>query len=168
MILRKLLFLVCLIVSVLCLAGGYAFAGHWPGVGLAVLAGPGWLLARKYPAAWLQVICLLASVSLAGAGMLTGSPAVLMMCGSAFALAAWDLLLLDGVLGKDPFGVQVRQYENSHLQTLALALGSGLLAALLGHSLSLQTPFYVLAVLVILMLFGLNRIWGSLKKTGEL
>jgi hypothetical protein len=164
MALRKMFFIVCLIVSGLCLADGYALAGHWPGVAIALLTGPGWLLARKYPAAWLQFICLLVPVVLAGAGMLTGSTSVLMMCGSAFALAAWDLLLLDGAMGIDPPGEQTRRYENSHLQTLALALGSGLLVALLGRSLSLQTPFYVLAVLVVLVVFGLNRVWGSINK----
>ena len=147
-----------------CLAGGYATAGKWAGAAVAILAGTAWLMVRKYRAGWILFICLLVSVVLAVAGLLTGSPAILMICGSAFALAAWDLLLFNSAMGNSSPDEQTRQYENSHLQTLALALGSGLLVALLGRSLSLQTPFYVLALRVVLVVVGLNRVWSSIKK----
>src|SRR5690242_12926307 len=57
--LRKTLFIICLILSVLCLAAGYGIAGHWFGAMLAILTGPAWLLVRKYPRPQLPLVSLL-------------------------------------------------------------------------------------------------------------
>jgi hypothetical protein len=129
--------------------------------------GPGWLLARKYPNSALALVCLLASVSLAVAGTLIGAPSLWMIFGSTFALAAWDLLLLDSSLGNNSPGGQTRQYENKHLQSLMLALGLGLLAILPGRLLDVQIPFIVLMLFVIFMLFALDRVWGYIKRSGR-
>jgi hypothetical protein len=164
MSLRNTLFFICLMVSVLCLAAGYGFAGQWIGAGAAILSVPAWLVARKYPASWLPFICLLVSVGLAVIGRLTGSPALLTICGAGVALAAWDLLLLNGAMGKNPSGEQTRQYEKRHVQSLAVLPASGLLLACLGHFFSLQIPFAILVVFIALVLFGLDRTWGYIKK----
>ena len=165
MALRKPLFAVCLIVSVLCLAAGYAIAGRWIGMIMALITGLAWLLARKYPASGLSLICLFVSIGLAVVGRLTGSPPVLMICGSALALAVWDLLGLDAALGSASLGEQTHAYEASHLRSLALALGSGLLGMFLGRWLHLQIPFFIMVFLVVLAVFGLDRAWGYVKKT---
>jgi hypothetical protein len=165
MALRKLLFAVCLAVSALCLAAGYAIAGQWIGMIIALMVGPAWLLARKYPASDLPLGCLLVSIGLAVVGRLTGSPPVLMIGGSAIALAAWDLLVLDAALGSAPLGEQARAYEASHLRSLALALGAGLVGAFLGRWLHLQIPFFITVLLIALAVFGLDRAWGYIKKT---
>jgi hypothetical protein len=164
MSLRKLGFVACLIVSTLCLAAGYALAGQWLGAVLAILAAPAWLFARKYPFSWLPFICLSMSIGLAVIGRLLGSPPWLMICSSALALAVWDLLLLNVSLAGCASGEQTRRYENKHLQSLALAVGSGLFATFLGRLLNLQVPFLFLALLVALAVLGLDRIWGYLKK----
>ena len=164
--LRKILFAVCLLASVLCLAIGFGITGQWAGAMVAILMGPAWLLARKYPASWLPPICLLASVCLAAAGNLIGASPVWMIFGLGFALAVWDLLLLIDALGVIPAREQTRQYENKHLRSLALALGFGLLAPILGRQLNLQLPFIVLMLLIALAIFGLDRVWASLKKAG--
>jgi hypothetical protein len=164
MALRKTFFAVCLVVSVLCLAAGYAIAGQWIGVVVAIITSLAWLLARKYPASWLPHICLLASVCMAVVGQLTGSPPLLMICGSGIALAVWDLLLLDAVLGTNSSGEQTRQYEKKHLQSLVLVLGSGLCVVFLGRLLTLQTPFVLLILFVALAVFGLDRAWGYIKR----
>jgi hypothetical protein len=163
---RKTFFAVCLIVSVICLATGYGFVGQWIGVVIAIAMGPAWLFAQKYPTSGLPFICLFASVCLAVTGKLTGSSSLLMICGSGFALAIWDLLLLDDALRNSSCGEQTRQYENKHLQSLVLALGSGLLAALFGRFLHLQIPFIILMFFIALVIFGLDRVWGYIKKTG--
>jgi len=165
MSLRKTPFYVCLIVSVLCLAAGYGIAGQWVGAGAAILTGLAWLFARKHPASWLPLICLLASAGLAVIGRLTGSPALLMICGAGVSLAAWDLLFLQDAMGNDPFGEQTRQHEKRHLQSLALALGSGLFLACLGRSLDFQIPFAIVVLFIVLVLFGLDRVWGYIKKS---
>jgi high-affinity Fe2+/Pb2+ permease len=87
-----------------------------------------------------------------------------MICGSGFALAVWDLILLDGALGTSSSGEQTRRYENKHLQSLALALGAGLLLAFLGGVLNLQIPFVAMMLLVALVIFGFDRIWSTIKK----
>lgn len=167
MSLRNTLFLFCLLIAVLCLAVGYAIAGHWLGAMLVSLTGPAWWLARKHPGSQLPLVCLLASVGLAVAGRLIGCPPLWMIFGSAAALAAWDLLVLDSSLQKHPAAEQTRQYEKEHLQSLALALGCGLLAILLGRFLSIQISFIVLVLVLIFMLFALDRVWGYIKKTGK-
>ncbi len=162
---RKIFFAVCLAVSALCLAAGYGIAGQWIGTALAVMTGLAWLLARKYPASGLPLACLLVSIGLAVVGRLTGAPPVWMICGSGIALAVWDLLLLDVALGSASLGEQTRRYEAGHLRSLALALGGGLLAVFLGRWLQLQLPFFIVAALVALAVFGLDRAWGYVKKT---
>ena len=164
MALRKTLFVICLVVSMLCLAVGYGIAGQWIGAVIAIITGLAWLLARRYPTSWLPLMCLSASICLAVVGRLTGSPPLLMICGSGFALAVWDLLFLDDALGSNSSGEQTRQYESKHLQSLALALGSGLLVAFLGRLLNLQIPFVLLMLFIALVIFGLDRIWGHIKK----
>jgi hypothetical protein len=87
-----------------------------------------------------------------------------MISGSGFALAVWDLILLDGALGTNSSGEQIRRYENRHLQSLALALGAGLLVAFLGGLLHLQIPFVAMMLFVALVIFGFDRVWRTIKK----
>ncbi len=87
-----------------------------------------------------------------------------MISGSGFALAVWDLILLDGALGTSSSEEQTRRYENKHLQSLALALGAGLLAAFLGGLLNLQIPFVAMMLFVALAIFGFDRVWRTIKK----
>jgi mannose/fructose/N-acetylgalactosamine-specific phosphotransferase system component IID len=166
--LRNTFFVICLIISALCLAAGYGIAGQWIGAMIAILIGPAWLLARKYPDSQLPLVCLLGSVGFAVAGTLIGSPPFLMIFASAVALAAWDLLYLDSALGNHSSVEQTRHYENKHLQSLTLALGSGLIAALLGRFLKIQIPFLVWMLFITFTLFALDRVWGYIKKTGKL
>ena len=166
MALRKISFIVCLVILILSLAAGYAIAGKWVGTVIAIITGLAWLLARKYPASSLPFICLLMSVCLAVVGQLIGSPPVLMICGSGVALAVWDLLFLDHALGKCLFGEQTRRFEDKHLQSLAIALGAGLLVAFLGRLLNLQTPFVILMFFVALAALAMDRIWSYIKKGG--
>jgi hypothetical protein len=164
LLLRKTLFVICLVVSMLCLAAGYGIAGQWIGAVIAVITGLAWLPARKYPDSGLPFICLVVSVFLAVVGRLSGSPFLLMICGSGFALAVWDLVFLDDALGSNSIGEQTRRYENKHLQALALALGCGLIVAFVGRLINFRIPFMVMMLFVALLIFGLERIWGTIKK----
>ena len=166
MSLRKRSLILCITLSVLCLVGGYGMVRQWIGAAIAILIGPAWLLARKYPASLLPLICLLMSIAMAVAGMLMGSPPVLMIFGATLALAAWDLVLLSSVLGEHSLTEQTQLFESQHLRSLLLALGSGLLVVFLGRFLTIQVPFLVLVLLVAFLLFALDRVMGSIKKTG--
>ena len=164
MTLRKTAFSACLVLSALLLAAGFAFARLWPGFGFALVCAPAWYFARKYPDSGLPLTCLLGSVVLSIAGLLTGAPASLMMIGAGLALAAWDLLRLDLALGDAVSEPQTLRYEFKHLQSLALSLGCGMVVAILGHFLNLRFPFFVMMLLVALAIFALDRIWGIIKK----
>jgi hypothetical protein len=166
MALRKTFFVACLVVSILCLTAGFGFGGQWIGAGIAIASGLAWLPARKYPASGLPHLCLIASVSVAVTGQLTGTPPLLMISGSGFALAVWDLILLDGALGPNSSGEQTRRYENKHLQSLTLALSAGLLVAFLGGLLHLQIPFIGMLLFVALVIVGFDRVWRTIKKRG--
>ena len=161
---RRTFFFICLAVSMLCLTVGYAIVGEWIGAVIAMVTGLAWLLARKYPDSGLPFICLVVAICLAVVGLLKGSPSLLMICGSGFALAVWDLITLDHALGGNSLEVQTRQYESKHLQSLALVLGSGLLMAILGRLLNLQIPFVMLMLFVAMVVFGLDRAYGLIKK----
>jgi hypothetical protein len=75
--------------------------------------------------------------------------------------------VLDSALGNTASGEQTRHYETRHLQSLTLALGSGLSATLLGSFLKIQMPFVVLMLFVAFILFALDRVWGYIKHTGK-
>lgn len=164
MALRKTFFVACLLASVFCLAGGYNLAGQSFGVVIALITGFAWLLARKYLTSMLPLLCLLVSICLAVTGQLTGASPWLMICGSTIALAVYDLFHLDIALGSSASGEQTRRYENQHLQSLALALGSGLFVVFLGRWLRLEVSFFVVVVFVAIAVFGLARVWGYIEK----
>jgi hypothetical protein len=164
MVPRKTFFVVCLVSSMFCLAGGYGIAGQWVGAVIAIITGAAWLLDFKYVDTLLSHICLLVSVCLAVVGLITGSPPLLMICGSGFALATWDLFSLDIALKSGTYGEQTRRYENKHFQSLALALGCGLILEFAGRLLNFQIPFVVMMLFVALVIFGFDRIWSIIKK----
>ena len=164
MSLRKALFVISLLFSTICLAAGYGTARHWTGMIVAILLGPTWWLARKHPGSGLPLVCLSISVGLAVIGRLTGATALWMILGSSTALAAWDLLFLDSALANTSPGVPTRQYENQHLRALLLALGSALLAILVGRFVTIQLPFVILMLALAFLLFSMDRIWRTLKK----
>jgi len=163
----KTLFVVCLIISVLCLASGYGIAGYWIGAAISILMGPAWWLAKKYPAWSLPPVCLSISVGLAVIGILIGCSPLWMIFGSAAALAAWDLVFLASAMGNHSPREQTRRYENKHIQSLLLALGFALLAIVTLRFVNIQMPFVVLLLSLAFILFGLDRFWGYIKKTGK-
>lgn len=161
---RKALFVICLMISLLCLAAGYGIAGYLAGAVIAILMAPAWWLAQKDPASSLPTVCLSASVGLAVVGRLIGCSPAWMIFGSAAALAAWDLVLLDSAVGNHSSGEPTRLYENRHLQSLLIVLGFALLAIVLGRFVNIQLPFIVLLLSLAFILFALDRVWGYIKK----
>jgi hypothetical protein len=160
----KTFFYACVFISTLSLAVGFGLEMRWFEVGITILCGAGWLTAQKFPASGLPLVCLLGSICLAVAGLLMRVTPLLMVLASGLSLGAWDLLCLDASLGEYSTDGQTRQYANSHSQSLALALGSGLLVAGLGHIIKIKIPFFGLALLAILILLAMDRFWGIIKK----
>lgn len=169
MIIRKTSFYICLTTLILCLAAGYALTRKWSGAACVIPLCLFWLLAKKYSITWLAYICLLISIALAVIGQLIGNSVILMILSTGLALAVWDLLLLNNTSVKGPQGIQTHRYESKHLQSLVLAVGSGLTIVLLGRQLHFRLPFILMLLCIALAVFGLNFIWNSFKnrKTAE-
>jgi hypothetical protein len=161
---RKILNLVCPIVYAVCLAVAYAQVRQWTSLAIVLLTFLAWLLARKRPSIELSSTVLLISVGLAAAGLFAGASPFLMMLSATFALASWDLVLLDHTLtdNANSSAKTIALFENRHYQNLALALGLSLLIAVAGQLIRLQIPLGGMILLVILALFGLDRVWRAL------
>lgn len=164
MSLRKIFFVICIVITAFFLATGFGIAGEWILALIAILMAPAWLFARNYADTWLPFICLLTTVGLATVGILIGASSLWMFLSSGFSLAAWDLLLFSAALENNPSGEQNRLYEIKHIQSLVLALGFGLLLLFLGRLFTLQTPFALLILFIASVLFGLDRTLGDIKK----
>ena len=159
---RKILRLVCPLICVTCLGVGYATSGPWISSFVLVFTLLAWLFAIKWPFGPLPSSALVFSVGLAAAGVLTGATPLLMMLGAALALAGWDGLLWNRILANNSITTSLTLIEGKHYQSLALALGLGLLAVVAGRAFHFQIPFGWMVVLVILALFSLERIWRTL------
>ncbi len=159
---RKILRLVCPVISVTCLGIGYTTTGLWIAGLVLVLTLLTWLFAVKWPFGFLPTSTLVFSTSLAVAGLLTGAMPLLMMLGAALALAGWDVILWNRALINNSLSASPTLIERQHYQSLAVALGLGLLAIIAGRLFRFQIPFGWMVVLVILTLFSLERIWRTL------
>jgi hypothetical protein len=159
MILPRLLKWGCLTAGVVCLAAGYARIGQW---GILALAGLVWL-AGVLAAGWSGEVFVV-SVILAAVGVCVGAWPTLMISGAMLALASWDLahweqFVADGLPAADAARIEWRHYA-----FLALALGAGLLVALIGRLVSFHLPFGILLALTALALLGIDQIWRLVKR----
>ena len=163
--LRRILSFVCPVSCAACLAIGFALNGQGITLVIALLSLPIWLLARKRPATVPPSVALIVSVGVAAAGLFARASSVLMILSATLALASWDLVLLDHALADNPISSTqtIALFQNRHYQSLALALGLGLMIALIGPMIHFQTPFVIMILLVILTLFSLDRVWRILR-----
>ncbi len=159
---RKILRLVFPILCVTSLGLGYATTRTWIAMLVPALTLLAWLSAIKWPVGFLSYLALVFSVGLAAAGLLTGATPVWMLPGAAFALASWDVVLWNRTSADNSLTTRLTLFESKHYQSLALALGLGLLAAAGGRFLRFQIPFGWMVILAILALFSLERIWRTL------
>ena len=160
--LRKILSLTSPIACAACLAVGYAMAGQWVALGAVLIAFLAWLAARQRQSTWLSLAALVISISLAAAGLLSGASPTFMIFSATLALASWDLVFLDHILAGSSSAQTVTLLEKKLYQSLVLALGLGLLAAVTGRMIRLQIPFGGVVLLAILALLSLDRLWRTL------
>jgi hypothetical protein len=158
MILPRLLKWGCLTAGAVCLAAGFALIEQWE---LLALTGLVWL-AGVLVAGWPGVVFVVLVV-LAAVGVCAGAWPILMVLGATLALASWDLASWEGFVAGGLPAETVARIEWRHYAFLALALGAGLLAAILGRLVSFQLPFGILLVLAALLLLGIGQIWRLVK-----
>lgn len=144
------LILTCLAISSGCLAAGYILAGYW----LIFLAFPlmliAWLLTYKRSTYLSASILLSGNVILASVGIIADLSSALMVIACTTALVSWDLLQLDQSASGYPLGKKNGALEKYHLNSLALAASTGLILSLISANISLQFPFVLIAILVLL------------------
>ncbi|NMB59751.1 MAG: hypothetical protein GYA12_11315, partial [Chloroflexi bacterium] len=58
----------------------------------------------------------------------------------------------------------ISRFEQHHLRSLALAMGVGLSIAIIGRFINLKVPFILLFAIILLILFGLDRLWSQLAR----
>ena len=160
--LQKILRLVFPILCVTSLGLGYTTTRTWIAIFVLVLTLLAWLSAIQWPVGFLAYLALVLSVGLAAAGLLNGATPLLMLLGAAFALASWDGVLWNHTSAGHSATPSLTLIESKHYQSLALALGLGLLAIVAGRLLHFQISFGWMVVLVTLALFSLERIWRTL------
>ena len=160
--LRKILRLGFPIICVTSLGLGYTTTRPWIAILVLFFTLLAWLLAIKWPDGFLSSSVLVFTVGLAAAGLLTGAIPLLMILGAALALASWDAVLWNRTSADNSLIPSLSLIESKHYQSLALALGLGLLAIVVGRLFRFQIPFGWMVVLVILALFSLERIWRTL------
>ncbi len=156
--LRRILRLSTLVGSAACLGLGFAAAGLWGFVAAAGIVFAGSILDLIWPADWLPAAGLAASNGLAATGVFTGAMTAIMVLAATLALAAWDLSLLDHALANNPPRQPTLRLERRHYQSLAVVVGTGVLAALASQGIQFQIPFVVMVALAALVLYFLLRL----------
>jgi hypothetical protein len=159
---RKLFILISLLALTVCLIGGFTIAKQWAGIVAGFFSLLCWLLARKRSSPDLTSASLIVSIALASAGLFTGAPPLLMMLSAALTLACWDLLLFEYHLMNNPSNKWIALLEKKHFESLALAIGFGLLLEIIGLSIHITIPFVGMIILVGLLAFLLERVWHML------
>ncbi len=161
---RSYVFKVSLALMVAFLSAAFFLIGEWSGLASAAGLGMLWFLLRKRVNRWLPHVFLFLSVAISAAAIITGGYPLLGMAGSVFALMAWDVHQLTVDLQCSPHKETISRFERRHLRSLVLAMGAGLSIAIIGRMISLKPPFILLFALVLLILFGLDRLWSQLAR----
>ena len=146
-----------------CLVVGFSATGQWGFTAAALLLFLGCLSDLKWPSGWLPPMALVAAVCLSAAGTFTGASALLMLMAATFALAGWDLALLDHALASNPSRATASGIARRRYQNLAVVVGVGLLVTITGQGIRFQIPFAGMVVLVVLVLYSLMRLWRMLN-----
>jgi len=144
-------------VATACIAAAYLWVGQWfilPA--LAVLA-MGWILFRRSSAAGASRWLLAGTTALAAIGAVMDLSMILMVVGVVAALGAWDLADFEETVHGCARAVDRSRLMALHAKWLALALGSGMLLALLATIANLDLPFAAAAALALVLIVSLTR-----------
>ena len=161
---RNYVFYVSLALMVTCLAATFYLTGEWTGLVSAAGLGVLWFFSRGRNNRWLPHMLLFLSLAVSAASILSGGNPLFGMAGSVFALMVWDTHQLICDLQEIPQKETISRFEWRHLRSLVLAMGTGLSIAIIGRMISLKAPFILLFALVLLILFGLDRLWSQLAR----
>jgi hypothetical protein len=161
---RRLVLIVTLAASIVCLGAGFAAAGIPVAACLVSLPGLLLLFRKRIRRGWAAPAFLAAMVFAASVEAVVNAPALLVVPGAALALAAWDLAELDKFIGGNDATAAAPPVFRRHVLSLARGIGLGLLFAAGGYAVSLRIPFLLMFFLVILDLACLGYIFRLTRK----
>ena len=154
----------CLAISAGCLGAGYISGGYWLILPAFLVMAVFWIAMKKRPVFWPASGLLLIHVVLSIIGVTLNLSIYLMICGCAAALASWDLAhFREGIAGNPPLETDAPLTRN-RLQSLAMAVFSGLLLAVTSSNINLQFPFGITVLLVLMLMGGLVHGLGAILK----
>ncbi len=151
-----LLFVLSVVWMSASLGWGFALAGWWGWVRLAVLAGLFWLWAERRRVEWYSSLALLWGVGAAAYGIWRGLPVSLMFLGALGAVLGWDLSMFRGRLRRADPNEDLRLLQRYHLGRVVVVgalglVGAGLLALRPLHWAFETAVAFVLVSLVVVL-----------------
>ncbi len=138
-------------------------ASPWFALLAPAMLGVFWYLLRSLPLTWRSSAVLGGYAGLAAAGMVVGLTEVTLLLGVVAALAAWDLTSLAGTLAVASSPGHLDRIERMNLRALSLAVGLGLLLALLALFARLDLPFIAVGALALGLLASLTRLAQQMR-----
>jgi hypothetical protein len=153
----KITALISALGAILCLIIGFGFAGYWEIILFLPAIALYWFFTRKARVGIDLSIILFVYVFLAAIGLLKNVSTYLMIVGCSLALASWESSLFSLQIRDESTSSTNQRLEYLHNKDLIIAIGSGLLIAILGLNVRLYLPFGLIAGLVLLAAYGLYR-----------
>ena len=150
---HSILLKICLAISTVCLSAGYLSTGYWQILFVFPTLALIWFFVVKKSVFWSAAIFLVVYTFLAAMGIFTSVSPFLMLITSTTALASWELMQFTEKKVEASLLKSNNLLEKNHLKTLGLATSTGLVLVLISSSISLELPFIVTSILV-LILFG--------------
>ena len=144
------LLIICLTITIGCLGVGYITAGYWLILPILIIILLFWIFMKNQPVFWTASSLLVVFIILAAVGMLADLPLLLMIIAGTAALVSWDLMQFNQRMVGNAASKTNTSFEKHHLNTLAFATFAGLTLALISSSISLQFPFWLIVVLVLM------------------
>jgi hypothetical protein len=146
---------------------GSALGGLWF-VALPVLVmGVIWLAGQFRGWSWISSLGLVLSTVAAGGGLLVGLGAGWMLAGLVAALAAWDLHHFSHTLASVSRVEGGRSLERRHLQRLLVALGPGVVLAIVALGIEVTLSFGFVLLLGLVAVLGLSQAVAFLRTESD-
>ena len=152
-------------VAVASLAAAYLLTDQWLILPALAVLGIGWILLRRSSLVGASSWLLAGATGLAAIAAVMDLPMILIVVGLVAELAAWDLEEFETTLQGSARVVDRTRFMHLHMKWLLLALGSGMLLALLASSASVNLPFAAAAALAVILVVSLTRAAEQLMGT---
>ena len=127
---------------------------------LAAIGSFGWISARR---GW-ESVWLFGQLALAA---LSGIPFLLALLASVLGLASWDLAAHGRLLQSVDNGFELEALKTSHYRSVALALASGSLLAVIAIGIPLRLSFIAAVLLTLLAVAGIAGLAGRARSASS-